>query len=62
MGYNHTNLTELENGNGEYSLVMLLYKIKRSINILGIADLIAKRQKWNSPYKAKALFLLITCI
>ena len=44
MGYNHTNLTELENGNGEYSLVMLLFKIKRSINILGIADLIAKRQ------------------
>jgi hypothetical protein len=38
----------------------LVYNIKRSINILGVPDLIAKLQKWNSPYKAKVLFLLKT--
>ncbi|MFV8375255.1 hypothetical protein [Flavobacterium sp. LB1P71] len=44
--------------NGEHSLIMLVYNIKRSINILGVPDLIAKLQKWNSPYKAKALLLI----
>jgi hypothetical protein len=39
---------------------MLVYNIKRSINILGVPDLIAKLKKWNSPYKAKVLFLLKT--
>ena len=57
-GYNHTNLTGLEKVNGEHSLIMLVYNIKRSINILGVPNLIAKLQKWNSPYKAKVLFLL----
>jgi Transposase DDE domain len=57
-GYNHTNLTGLEKVNGEHSLIMLVYNIKRSINILGVPDLIAKLQKWNSPYKAKVMFLL----
>ncbi|WP_369803428.1 transposase [Flavobacterium sp. LM4] len=59
-GYNHTNLTGLEKVNGEHSLIMLVYNIKRSINILGVPELIAKLQKWNSPYKAKVLFLLKT--
>jgi transposase len=59
-GYNHTNLTGLEKVNGEHSLIMLVYNIKRSINILGVEDLIAKLQKWNSPYKVKVLFLLKT--
>ncbi|OOV19239.1 IS1182 family transposase [Flavobacterium sp. LM4] len=57
-GYNHTNLTGLEKVNGEHSLIMLVYNIKRSINILGVPELIAKLQKWNSPYKAKVLFLI----
>jgi hypothetical protein len=39
---------------------MLVYNIKRSMNILGIPDLIEKIKKWNSPYKAKVLFLLKT--
>jgi transposase len=55
-GYNHTNLTGLEKVNGEHSLIMLVYNIKRSINILGVADLIAKLKGWNPPYKGKALF------
>jgi transposase len=59
-GYNHTNLTGLEKVNGEHSLIMLVYNIKRSINILGVPDLIAKLKKWNSPYKTKVLFLLKT--
>src|SRR6187402_756849 len=59
-GYNHTNLTGLEKVNGEHSLIMLVYNIKRSINILGVPELIAKLQKWNSPYKGKILFLIKT--
>ena len=35
---------------------MLVYNIKRSINILGVPELIAKLKKWNSPYKAKGCF------
>jgi hypothetical protein len=58
--YNHTNLTGLEKVNGEHSLIMLVYNIKRSINILGASDLIAKIRKWNSPYKAKACLGCIT--
>ena len=57
-GYNHTNLTGLEKVNGEHSLIMLVYNIKRSINILGVPDLIARLKKWNSPYKANVLLLL----
>ena len=57
-GYNHTNLTGLEKVNGEHSLIMLVYNIKRTINILGIPDLIAKLKNWKSPYKAKVLLLL----
>jgi len=37
---------------------MLVYNIKRTINIIVIPDLIAKLKKWNSPYKAKILILL----
>lgn len=59
-GYNHTNLKGLEKVNGEHSLIMLVYNIKRSINILGVPELIAKLKKWNSPYKIKVLFLLKT--
>jgi hypothetical protein len=38
---------------------MLVYNIKRSINILGVSDLIAKLKKWNSATK-KSLFCCIT--
>jgi len=59
-GYNYTDLIGLEKVNGEHSLIMLVYNIKRSINILGVPDLIAKLKNWDSPYKAKVLFLLKT--
>ena len=48
-GYNYTDLIGLEKVNGEHSLIMLVYNIKRSINILGVPDLIAKLKTWNSP-------------
>jgi hypothetical protein len=57
-GYNHTNLTGLEK-NGELSLIMLVYNIKRSITILGVSDLIAKLKKWNLTL-ATACFVCIT--
>ena len=59
-GYNYTDLIGLEKVNGEHSLIMLVYNIKRSINILGVPDLIAKLHAWNSPYKRKFLFCLKT--
>jgi transposase len=59
-GYNYTDLIGLEKVNGEHSLIMLVYNIKRSINILGVPELIAKLKKWNSPYKAKVLLWLKT--
>nr|WP_225738159.1 transposase [Flavobacterium sp. PL002] len=57
-GYNHTNLSGLDKVNGEHSLIMLVYNIKRSINILGVPDLIAKIKNWKSPYKVKGVFVL----
>jgi hypothetical protein len=39
----------------QLQVIMLVYNIKRSINILGVPELIAKLHKWNSLYKAKAL-------
>jgi transposase len=59
-GYNYTDLIGLEKVNGEHSLIMLVYNIKRSINILGVPDLIAKLKSWNSPYKRKVSFLIKT--
>lgn len=59
-GYNHTNLTGLDKVNGEHSLIMLVYNIKRTINILGIPDLIDKLKNWKSPYKTKVLLYLET--
>jgi hypothetical protein len=50
----------LEKVNGEHSLIMLVYNIKRSINMLGVPELIARLKKWNSAYKAKVLLLLKT--
>lgn len=61
-GYNYTDLNGLEKVNGEHSLIMLVYNIKRSINILGVPELIAKLQKWNSPYKRRGLFSIKTTV
>ena len=57
-GYSYTDLIGLEKVNGEHSLIMLVYNIKRTINILGVPDLIAKLKAWNTPYKRKLLFFI----
>ena len=59
-GYNHTNLRGLEKVNGEHSLIMLVYNIKRTINILGIPKLIERIKNWKSPYKRGGLLLIFT--
>jgi transposase len=58
-GFNHTNLRGLEKVNGEHSLIMLVYNIKRTINILGIPDLIEKLKNWKSPYKRNDFVLFL---
>jgi transposase len=55
-GFNHTNLRGLEKVNGEHSLIMLVYNIKRTMNILGVSDLIQRLQNWKSPYMKEGLF------
>jgi len=59
-GYNHTNLKGLEKVNGEHSLIMLVYNIKRAINILGVPDLINKIKKWNAKYPTNCLAFIKT--
>ena len=57
-GYNHTNLIGLEKVNGEMSLIMLVYNIKRCMNILGIEELITKLKNWSPDYKRITQFFL----
>lgn len=59
-GYNHTNLIGLEKVNGEHSLIMLVYNIKRSINILGVPGLIEKLLKFKHPYLKDGLILFLS--
>ena len=57
-GYNHTNLSGLEKVNGEMALIMTVYNIKRSINILGIENLLSKLQNWKPDYAKASKFWL----
>lgn len=66
-GYNHTNLRGLEKVGGEHSLIMLVYNIKRTINILGLPDLMARLKNWKPTYDTNPdhrggnpLFLIFT--
>lgn len=56
-GYYYTNLKGLEKVNGEHSLIMLVYNIKRCFTILGLPDLTEKLKNWVSPYKKDPPFL-----
>ena len=56
-GYNHTNLTGLEKVNGEMALIMTVYNIKRSINILGLENLLKKLTNWKPNYKGVCTFI-----
>lgn len=49
--YYYTNLKGLKKVNGEWSLIMTVYNMKRSMNILGIDDLLKKLHAWKPDYK-----------
>jgi hypothetical protein len=59
-GYNHTNLKGLAKVNGEFSLIMLVYNVKRCQNILGINIFIEKMIDWQPDYSRVACFYLKT--
>jgi len=56
-GYNHTNLYGLEKVGGEQALILLVYNIKRSMNILGVPDLIEKLKNFKHPYMKDGCFV-----
>ena len=56
-GYSYTNLKGLEKVNGEHSLICLVYNIKRTINILGMPELLKKLNNWKPNYKGILLRL-----
>lgn len=49
-GYYYTNLKGLQKVNGEWSLIMLCYNLKRCINILGIPTLLEKLKNYKPDY------------
>jgi len=50
-GYYYTNLKGLKKVNGEMSLIMTVYNMKRTINILGFDKLMDKLRVWKPKYK-----------
>jgi len=62
-GYYYTNLKGLEKVNGEFSLIMTVYNLKRSINILGIPEILNKLSRWTPNYHRFAgLFINMTSL
>lgn len=57
-GYNHTNLKGLSKVNGEFSLIMLVYNVKRCQNILGINKFMKKIIDWQPDYSRFVCFSL----
>jgi transposase len=55
-GYYYTNLKGLEKVNGEWSLIMTVYNIKRTTNILGFEKLMQKLDAWEPKYKREWLY------
>ena len=49
-GYSYTDLKGLEKVNGEMSLIMTIYNMKRTIKILGFEELMEKLKNWNPKY------------
>jgi transposase len=54
-GYYYTNLKGLKKVNGEWSLIMTVYNMKRSLNILGFESLMQKLNAWKPKYKKEWL-------
>jgi transposase len=57
LGYTYTLLKGKEKVNAEMNLIMLCYNIKRSINILGLTELLKSLKTW-SPNYARAVWLI----
>lgn len=55
-GYNYTNLKGLKKVNGEWALIMTVYNIKRTINILGFEELMQKLHAWKPKYNKGWLY------
>ena len=55
-GYYYTNLKGLKKVNGEWSLIMLVYNMKRTINILSFDELMQKLNAWKPQYKKEWLY------
>ena len=55
-GYYYTNLKGLKKVNGEWSLIMTVYNMKRTINILGFNELMQKLNAWKPEYKKEWLY------
>jgi len=49
-GYYYTNLKGLKKVNGEWSLIMTVYNMKRTMNILGFDKLMEKLHAWKPKY------------
>ncbi|MCP9764304.1 IS1182 family transposase [Lacihabitans soyangensis] len=56
-GYNHTNLRGLEKVNGEMALIMTVYNLKRSLNILTMPKILEKLKNWTPDYERVACFV-----
>lgn len=56
-GYYYTNLIGLEKVNGEWSLIMLSYNIKRTLNILDFDVLMQQVKNWKPKYRKGWLFI-----
>lgn len=54
-GFNYTDLRGLPKVNGEFALIMTVYNLKRTINILGPQNLINKIKSWKPDYKKVSL-------
>mgnify|MGYP000863810996 CR=1 FL=1 len=50
-GYYYTNLKGLKKVNGEWSLILTVYNMKRTLNILGFDELMAKLKAWKPKYR-----------
>jgi transposase len=55
-GYNHTNLRGLKKVNGEMALIMTVYNLKRSLNILPMPELYKKLETWVPDYEKVTRF------
>jgi hypothetical protein len=50
-GYYYTNLKGLEKVNGEWSLIMTVYNLKRTLNILDTDTIYEKLKNWQPDYQ-----------